>query len=125
MKQWFRRFFEAVGWISATQFVAHYSEDHPDQASLPHGIVHIVGGLEYQKWAYLRCPCRCGAMIMLSLAANRRPRWRVTTDWFDRPTLTPSVWQTGGCCSHFFMRDGRIDWVHDSGMPPPHAYLDA
>lgn len=125
MKQWLRRFLEAIGWIPATEYIALPSDDHPDQASLPHGIVHIVGGRDYQKWAYLRCPCRCGAVIMLSLAASRRPRWRARTDWFGRPTLAPSVWQTAGCYSHFFLRDGRVDWVRDTGTPPPRAYFDA
>jgi hypothetical protein len=55
---------------------------------------------------------------MLSLATARRPHWQVKIDWLDRPTIVPSVWQTDGCFSHFWVKAGRIDWVKDTGRPP-------
>jgi hypothetical protein len=51
-------------------------------------------------------------------AAKRSPRWRVAIDWFDRPTLEPSVWQTDGCYSHFWVKQGRIVWTPDTGKTP-------
>jgi hypothetical protein len=119
MKGWIRRLLESVGWIPVTKLVRHLSADHPDLAALPAGLLHIVGGRDYQKWAYLKCPCGCGAPIMLSLTPARRPHWKVTADWLDRPTVVPSIWQTDGCFSHFFVRQGQIDWVEDTGMRPP------
>ena len=118
MKKWIRRFLEKFGWMPRTEVVAILSAEYPDLASLPPGLLHIVGGKHYQKWAYLKCPCNCGAEIMLSLSAARRPRWRVKLDWLHRPTIEPSIWQTEGCFSHFWIRKGSVDWVKDSGSPP-------
>jgi Family of unknown function (DUF6527) len=121
VKKWFRQFLEGVRWIPRTDLVATISEEHPNQGSLPPSVLHVVGGKNYQKWAYLNCPCNCGALIMLSLAAARRPHWQVAIDWLDRPTVKPSVWQTEGCYSHFWIKQGRVEWVKDTGTRPPPA----
>lgn len=113
-----RRGFEWAGFISSTQVTGRTSPDHPDLDKLPAGILHIVGGPTYRKWAYLVCPCGCGECIMLSLATKGHPRWQVKLDWLLRPTVEPSVWQTTGCCSHFWIRRGRIEWTTDTGIPP-------
>ena len=81
----------------------------------PGEMVHVVdGGID--KWACFRCPGGCGAMIPLSLNPKRRPRWAVATDWFQRPSLSPSVHQRNDCGCHFWVRRGRIDWCED-GRP--------
>ncbi len=49
--------------------------------------------------------------IMLQLSETRRPSWSVSIDRRGYPTVTPSPWQNTGCCSHFFLRGGRISWV--------------
>ena len=122
MKALLRRCLEAFGLIPRVEIVAVISFDYPEQRALAPGVLHVVGGKGYQKWAYFSCPCRCGAPIMLSLSANRRPRWRVKIDCLDRPTVEPSVWQTDGCHSHFWVKQGRIEWVGDSGKRPPPGY---
>lgn len=67
-----------------------------------------------QPWAVaMLCPCNCGALIQLSLLTNDSPRWRLSFDRKGRPTLSPSVWRTRGCKSHFFLRAGRIDWCKE------------
>ncbi len=119
MKKAIRRLLERFGWIPPTEFVATLSADYPEPSALPQGLLHVVGGPRYQKWAYLMCPCRCGQPIMLSLSTARRPSWRVSIDWLDRPTAEPSIWQTDGCFSHFWLRRGRIEWVVDTGKRPP------
>jgi hypothetical protein len=119
VKKWIRHFLEKIRWIPRADVIANLSPEHPDQASLPPGFLHVVGGKHYQKWAYLKCPCNCGALIMLSLSAARRPHWRVKFDWLDRPTVEPSIWQMEGCFSHFWIRKGRVDWVKDTGRRPP------
>jgi len=124
VKIWLRRFLESLGLIQATEIVATVSSDHPEGAVAP-GLLHVVGGTGYQKWAYLSCPCGCGAPIMLSLSATRRPQWHVRIDWLDRPTIEPSIWQTDGCHSHFWVKRGQIDWVADTGKPPSRTYFTA
>ena len=124
MKKWLRHFLEAIRLIPATEIVAKVTPDYPEQAALRPGLLHVVGGRDYRKWAYFACPCGCGAPIMLSLSTARRPRWQVMIDWLDRPTIEPSVWQTDGCHSHFWVKGGRVDWVGDTGEAPPPAHFD-
>ena len=117
MKKWIRHLLEKLTWMPPTQIVANVSPDYPETSALPPGLLLVVGGPGYQKWAYLTCPCGCRQPIMLSLSATRHPNWKVRIDWFNRPTIEPSIWQTDGCCSHFWVKRGRIDWVGDPGTP--------
>jgi hypothetical protein len=119
VKSWTRRLLERIGLISPTEIVAILDPDYPDAAAMPAGVLYVVGDKTYRKWAYFKCPCGCGAPIMLSLSAKRRPHWSVKIDWLDRPTIKPSVWQTDGCYSHFWVQSGHIEWTSDTGRPPP------
>ncbi|SKA41286.1 hypothetical protein SAMN02745126_06482 [Enhydrobacter aerosaccus] len=112
-----RRSFVWSGLIEPVQLKARLSPEYPDLKTLPEETVYVVGGADYQKWAYMVCPCGCGERIMLSLAKNRRPRWQVEIDWLGRPTIKPSVWQTDGCYSHFWIKKGAIQWTRDTGTP--------
>ena len=76
----------------------------------------IVENNGYKKWAYLLCPCGCKDIIMLSLSKNRRPSWTVNIDKAKRPTIYPSVRRLEGCHSHFWIRNGMIDWCSDTGQ---------
>lgn len=74
--------------------------------------VLFVVGDEATPWcAILACPCGCGETIRLSLVERDRPRWTLTIDNADRPTLSPSIHRVVGCRSHFFLRAGRIVWA--------------
>jgi len=61
-------------------------------------------------WALFRCPCGCGHVVSLSLQRTHNPRWSVNKTQKGRPTIYPSIWQNQGCCSHFWIRDGRVYW---------------
>jgi hypothetical protein len=85
-------------------------DELPDR--LASKIVYAVGD-EGQYWlAALTCPCGCGDTIQLSMMQGRRPRWNLVEQNLRFPTLTPSVDRTVGCRSHFFVRNGRIEWCH-------------
>jgi hypothetical protein len=58
-----------------------------------------------------KCPCGCGDILELMLLAGVKPRWDIEIDRKKRPTLTPSVWRTSGCKSHFWVTKGKIIWV--------------
>lgn len=94
------------------------SDELPDE--LECRILYLVG--EGQPWqAALLCPCGCKTLIQLSLLPNDRPRWKLTIEANDRPTLSPSIWRTDECRAHFFMRSGRIVWCgsNDGGGAGP------
>lgn len=69
-------------------------------------------------WAMFKCPCGCGTVISLSLQKTHRPSWTVEKTKSGRPSLYPSVWQNKGCCSHFWIKDGRVHWCNNSGIEP-------
>jgi hypothetical protein len=122
VRNWCRRILSTIGWIPRAEFLTVLSEDHPSHTDLKVGIICVVGGPGFQKWAYMRCPCGCSSVIMLSLSKSRKPKWEVKNDWFNRPTVHPSVWQTSGCFSHFWVRSGQVTWVKDTGTKPPPTY---
>jgi len=65
----------------------------------------VRGG--HRKWAHLLCP-RCGEHIQVQTAAASK--WSLAVDWFHRPTVQPSIWETEGCGAHFFVRKGQLLW---------------
>jgi hypothetical protein len=69
-------------------------------------------------WALFRCPCGCRTVISLSLQKIHTPKWTVKNNSSGRPSLYPSVWQNKGCCSHFWIKDGRVYWCSNSGIEP-------
>jgi len=64
-----------------------------------------------QVWQVaMLCPCGCGEIIQLCAVPESRPSWAVTEHPEGTVTLSPSVWRTTGCRSHFFLRAGQIRW---------------
>ncbi len=80
----------------------------PDEGELRDGFLLREVRDGYEKWAHFRCP-RCREHIRVPLAGAKS--WKLKVDWLRRPSLHPSVWQTGSCGAHFFVRKGRISWV--------------
>jgi hypothetical protein len=93
-------------------FKANFEEDLPDEFS--ENTLHVAGEQGNYWCAAMSCPCGCGALIHLSLVAADDPSWKLRFDRSGRPSLTPSVWRTSGCKSHFFLRAGRIEWYSDA-----------
>lgn len=60
--------------------------------------------------AGMLCPCGCGDRLELMLLTDVRPRWDVHFSVDGRPSLLPSVWRKQACRSHFWLREGRIQW---------------
>ena len=85
--------------------------ESPDEEELRPGVLfrEVRGGFE--KWAHFSCP-RCHEHIQLPLGGARC--WSLRVDWLRRPTLHPSVWQTGSCGAHFFVTRGILVWVPDT-----------
>lgn len=65
-----------------------------------------------EDWSIgFRCPCGCGRSVELLLIDEARPRWDYTLDPKGLPSLHPSVWLKSGCKSHFWIINGRVEWV--------------
>lgn len=89
--------------------VVHLDED-PDDL-LPETL-YAIGENGHLWHVSLVCPCGCGATISLNVLPDASPRWRLCENT-DGPTLSPSVWRTTGCRSHFILRRGNIIWCDD------------
>ncbi|MDB5325902.1 MAG: hypothetical protein JWM57_1471 [Phycisphaerales bacterium] len=101
--------------IPRPDFVARVQRDHPAPEQLKPGRLVVVRDGPVEKWICFLCPGGCGEKVMLNLSARKSPRWGVTIDWLNRPTVEPSVLQVNGCRCHFWIRGGEIDWCPDSG----------
>ncbi|WP_290948985.1 DUF6527 family protein [Hyphomonas sp.] len=66
-----------------------------------------------RKWACFQCPGGCGKAISLSLNPHQRPRWGITIDFWQRPSLSPSVHQKNSCGCHFWVKRGQVQWCKD------------
>jgi hypothetical protein len=76
--------------------------------------LYVIGEGNHRWMAALDCPCGCGAVVLLSLAKERRPRWTVVQHRNGTVTLFPSVRRTTGCHSHFIVADGKLFLLWDS-----------
>jgi len=78
------------------------------------------------RWAILQCPCGCGDLVSLNLDPRTGPHWRARAGP-KGVSISPSVWRTSGCCSHFIVWDSRV-WMFrgrhlaiQNGEPPADA----
>lgn len=88
-------------------------EDNPSECDISKNTIYIVGGINYVKWVYFRCPCGCNQVLMLSLSKNKFPSWSISLDKYNRPTIYPSVDVKFGCYSHFWLKKGKIIWANN------------
>lgn len=110
LMQWLRRFWCWL-WDRTPTLRTRHETDMPER--LEAGTLYLVGEGEHVWAVAFLCPCGCGESVQLSLLRDSQPRWRAVENSDGTVTLSPSVWRTKGCCSHFFVRHGRIDWVPD------------
>ncbi len=90
--------------------IVESADDIPQ--SLPRNGVVLVGQRKSPKWIAFDCPCRTGHRIMLNMDKARWPYWSINKK--GALTISPSVDYHGSerrC--HFFVRTGRIRWVHE------------
>lgn len=94
------------------QYKVEIIPDNPNPDNLKKNIVYVVGEKNYVKWAYLKCPCGCNDLIMLSLYNSKYPSWSVKQDKLGRASITPSINKLDGCKSHFLIKKGKLIWAH-------------
>lgn len=71
----------------------------------------VLAREDNEDWAVaFRCPCGCGKRLELLLIEEAKPSWSLTFTQGNVPTLHPSVWLKTGCCSHFWLRKGKVLW---------------
>lgn len=104
-----------IGWWLPSfrwRVVADVADADQVPERLPRRGVVLVGLGGSLKWAAFDCPC--GAeRILLNLHHGRRPAWSITGNSLNGITIHPSVdTRHDGRRCHYFIRHGRIRWVH-------------
>ena len=79
--------------------------DHPARSTL-----YLAGDAPNMWAAAMLCPCGCKSVIQLNLLTQAKPCWKPTLHEDGSASLTPSVWRSKGCQSHFWLRRGRVEW---------------
>jgi hypothetical protein len=65
------------------------------------------------RWLLLKCPCGCGGTISLNLDSRTGPAWRMRRSKKGL-SVSPSVWRTSDCHSHFIIWHDEVIGVNDS-----------
>lgn len=99
------------GWWARPSLLVRDISEAPDEAELQEGTLFREVRDGHAKWAHFSCP-RCSEHICISIAAGQNS-WKLDVDRLWRPTLNPSIWQTGSCGAHFFVRRGQLIWCAD------------
>lgn len=108
-----RRFFKWVRAWPERWFVPPYQTMVVEE-SLPERLlrhtVYIVREDGFDEQVALLCPCGCGRALHMNLLPDERPCWQMVRHLDGTVTLYPSVWRKLDCGSHFWLRNGRIQW---------------
>lgn len=101
--------------VLKVEFDTLFVSEAPLDEELVRGRVFVERRAGTVKWVHFRCPL-CGEGIQLPIG-TRPDSWRIKIDAFWRPTISPSVWETGSCQAHFHMIFGNVHWTRDSPKP--------
>lgn len=105
-------FFQPLSCLFDKPYYVEFLEDPVDS---PQKKVLYVVGTEDEPWQVeFLCPCGCKDKIILPVNDNTSPRWIIEII-SNIPTLSPSIWRSKGCKSHFFLRYGKIQWCKNTG----------
>lgn len=105
---WKRRF-HRLGHIHPYRAI-RIEDDEQLPKQLSTHTVYIIGVPGNEWLAKMICPCGCGKTLFLNLLQDEFPNWKWRIGADGAVTLSPSVWRQVGCKSHFFLRDGLIQW---------------
>ena len=109
MKNWLRGIIsKLVKWFKPKHRL-EYREELPELLS--DRTIYIVGQPNNPWLIAFKCPCGCNSIIHLNLLGDAKPKWRYRITSKKRVNISPSVWRTKGCKSHFFVKNSKIDWV--------------
>lgn len=86
-----------------------YKEEVPQ--FLAEKTIYVIGNPSTPWLIAFKCPCGCNNVIHLNLLSDAKPQWRFYITTKKRVSISPSVWRTTGCKSHFFIRKSKVRWI--------------
>lgn len=106
IKSWIERLLGRGIWLFET------CEDPPEDPAKRR--VYLIGDPDLPWAAAFLCPCGCDELVQLSLMRNDDPSWIAGGKDGEPASVHPSIWRIRGCCSHFFIKNGRIIWAKEA-----------
>lgn len=103
------RFFQGIAQRFQPKYIFVMVEELPQKLDIHK--LYIVGEGRYRWSVALLCPCGCGDTIQLNVRNDAHPFWRII-EKKGLISLEPSIWRSKGCRSHFFLRNGKIQWYY-------------
>ena len=97
-----------VKWFQP-RYKTEYKEELPEVFA--DKTIYLIGESSNPWLIAFKCPCGCNSIIHLNLLKDAEPRWKCKITSRKRVNISPSVWRTKGCKSHFFVQSSKIDWV--------------
>jgi hypothetical protein len=101
-KAWF---LEITGF---SRYAVKKADDIPDK--LLKRKFYLIGKGVFIWCGVMICPCGCQKVIHLNLLPEGRPKWSYRIEKNGTISIHPSIWRKVGCKSHFFLKNGKIDW---------------
>ena len=114
MAKFYHTLLSLFGVGAKSDFSVKYTTVQPTKKELKVNELVIVKGKKSPKWLVFRCPGDCGEILRLPLSKNKYPYWSLSFDYFDRPSIIPSVRLLDRCRAHFWLRNGKVFWCRDS-----------
>lgn len=97
--------------LGSINYVTKFTDTQLPHNKIPEKTIIIVRKNNLMKWALMQCPCGCGEILTLSLMKSVNPFWDVKFDKLKRLSLSPSIHKSDGCCSHFYIKKGKVVWA--------------
>ena len=69
------------------------------------------------QWAVFMCPCGCGQRLNVNLMRSAEPHWLMSMRR-GKVSLSPSLWATEKCGSHFWLVNNGIFWCWERNAGP-------
>lgn len=107
--RWFSNLFKSKKVNKYNLFRFEIVEELPEKPKV--NVFYIEGNKAKKDYWYglLICPCGCKETIMLNLMDDVKPCWKVSILNVSF-SISPSIWRTKNCKSHFWLRDNKIIW---------------
>src|ERR1700749_957153 len=90
-----------VAGLIQPEYIIKYSDELPE--IIRDNTIYIVGDSKEPWVIAFNCPCRCKKVIQLNLLQDVTPSWKYSVTKKGKITISPSIWRTVGCKSHFFI----------------------
>lgn len=95
--------------VDEKKFIVENAEDVP--ASIFDNTIFIIQDGNEPELLAFKCPCGCNENILLNLLKDAKPQWKFKINKKGTIDIKPSIWRKIGCKSHFFIKNGIIEWA--------------